>query len=52
METHLQISVPQKLPELEQRLVNLNTGVENVVKSVIEEFSVDVQIDEDSVLNK
>ncbi|KAI5662108.1 hypothetical protein M9H77_21431 [Catharanthus roseus] len=42
----------EKLPELEQRLVNLNTGVENVVKSVIEEFSVDVQIDEDSVLNK
>lgn len=42
----------QKLPELEKRLMSLTTGAENVVKSVIQEFSVDVRIDEDSVLNK
>lgn len=42
----------QKLPELEKRLMSLMTGAENVVKSVIQEFSVDVRIDEDSVLNK
>lgn len=32
--------------------MSLMTGAENVVKSVIQEFSVDVRIDEDSVLNK
>lgn len=42
----------EKLPELEQRLVSLNNGEEKAVKSVIEEFSVDVQIDEESILNK
>lgn len=42
----------EKLPELEKRLISLKTGAANVVKSVIQEFSVDVQIDEDSVLNK
>ncbi|KAL3508948.1 hypothetical protein ACH5RR_028349 [Cinchona calisaya] len=42
----------EKLPELEKRLVSLNTGAEAAVKSTIEEFSIDVQIDEESVLNK
>ena len=42
----------QKLPELEKRLVSLNNGAETAVKSTIEEFSTDVQIDEESVLNK
>ncbi|XP_052207497.1 3-hydroxyisobutyryl-CoA hydrolase-like protein 5 [Diospyros lotus] len=42
----------QKLPELENRLISLNTGDQNAVKSVIEEFTVEVQINEDSVLNK
>ncbi|KAJ6337158.1 hypothetical protein OIU76_006933 [Salix suchowensis] len=50
MATHF---VPlEKLPELEKRLISLNSGDENAVKSVIEEFSVDVQLDEGSVLNK
>lgn len=43
--------VYQKLPELEKRLISLNSGNENAVRSVIEEFSV-VQPDEDSVLKK
>lgn len=42
----------QKLPELEKRLISLNSGNKNAVKSAIEEFSVEVQLDEDSVLNK
>lgn len=42
----------EKLPELESRLISLNTGDQNAVKSVIEEFTVEVQINEDSVLNK
>ncbi|CAK9141055.1 unnamed protein product [Ilex paraguariensis] len=41
-----------KLPELEKRLISLNTGDENAVKSTIEEFSVSVQTDEESILNK
>lgn len=50
MATHF---VPfEKLPELEKRLISLNSGDENAVKSVIEEFSVDIQPDEDSVLTK
>ncbi|KAB5568416.1 hypothetical protein DKX38_002209 [Salix brachista] len=50
MATHF---VPlEKLPELEKRLISLNSGDENAVRSVIEEFSVDVQLDEGSVLNK
>ncbi|KAJ4975321.1 hypothetical protein NE237_000427 [Protea cynaroides] len=40
------------LPELEKRLISLNSGDKNAVKSVIEEFSVDVQPDEDSILHK
>ncbi|KAA8526196.1 hypothetical protein F0562_008065 [Nyssa sinensis] len=42
----------EKLPELEKRLISLNSGDENAVKSAIEEFSINVQIDEESVLNK
>nr|XP_027065098.1 3-hydroxyisobutyryl-CoA hydrolase-like protein 5 isoform X3 [Coffea arabica] len=42
----------EKLPELEKRLVSLNNGAETAVKSTIEEFSSDVQIDEESVLKK
>ncbi|XP_059452356.1 3-hydroxyisobutyryl-CoA hydrolase-like protein 5 [Corylus avellana] len=42
----------EKLPELEKRLISLNSGNKNAVKSAIEEFSVEVQLDEDSVLNK
>lgn len=40
------------MPELEKRLISLNSGDENAVKSAIEEFSVDVQLEEESVLNK
>lgn len=32
--------------------MRLNSGEKNAVKAVIEEFSVNVDIDEDSVLNK
>ncbi|KAG2712676.1 hypothetical protein I3760_04G137300 [Carya illinoinensis] len=42
----------EKLPVLEKRLISLNSGDKNAVKSAIEEFSVDVQLDENSVLNK
>lgn len=42
----------EKLPELEKRLVSLNNGAETAVRSTIEEFSSDVQIDEESVLSK
>nr|GMC72669.1 3-hydroxyisobutyryl-CoA hydrolase-like protein 5 [Ipomoea batatas] len=50
MATHF---VPlDKLPELEKRLLDLNTGDENAIRSAIEEFSVAVQVDEESVLNK
>ncbi|CAH9143204.1 unnamed protein product [Cuscuta epithymum] len=41
-----------KLPELEKRLLNLNSGNENAIRSAIEEFSTSVQLDEGSVLNK
>ncbi|KAG9153918.1 hypothetical protein Leryth_006024 [Lithospermum erythrorhizon] len=41
-----------KLPELEQCLVSLNTAEESVVKSVIEEFSMDADVDEGSILSK
>ncbi|KAI3733550.1 hypothetical protein L6452_12993 [Arctium lappa] len=48
--THL---VPlDKLSALENRLVSLNSGSESAVKAAIEEFSLDVQIGEESVLNK
>ncbi|KAK4777448.1 hypothetical protein SAY87_017635 [Trapa incisa] len=42
----------EKLSELEKRLISLNSGDEAAVKSVIEEFSVEVQLDEGSVLSK
>ncbi|XP_058208718.1 3-hydroxyisobutyryl-CoA hydrolase-like protein 5 [Rhododendron vialii] len=42
----------EKLLELEKKLISLNSGDVNAVNSVIEEFSVEVQIDEESVLNK
>ncbi|KAL0362540.1 UNVERIFIED_CONTAM: 3-hydroxyisobutyryl-CoA hydrolase-like protein 5 [Sesamum calycinum] len=42
----------EKLAELEKRLISLNSGEDNAVNSAIEEFSVNVQIDENSVLNK
>jgi hypothetical protein len=42
----------QKLEELEKCLLNLDSGDESAVRAVIEEFSTDVQPDEDSVLNK
>ncbi|KAL5791697.1 hypothetical protein ACOSP7_000291 [Xanthoceras sorbifolium] len=42
----------EKLPELEKRLISLNTGDETSVKSAIEEYSEEVQIDGESVLNK
>ncbi|KAF8391103.1 hypothetical protein HHK36_023403 [Tetracentron sinense] len=42
----------EKLPELEKRLIGLNSGDEHQVKSVIEEFSLDVQPDEESILHK
>ncbi|KAL4574118.1 hypothetical protein LXL04_020942 [Taraxacum kok-saghyz] len=48
--THL---VPlDKLSMLESRLVSLNSGDEEAVKSAIEEFSLSVQISEESVLSK
>jgi 3-hydroxyisobutyryl-CoA hydrolase len=40
------------LEELEKRLLNFDTGDESAVRAVIEEFSTDVQPDEDSILNK
>ncbi|CAN4075486.1 unnamed protein product [Withania somnifera] len=42
----------EKLPELEKHLLSLNTDDEAVVRSAINEFSRDVQIDEESVLKK
>lgn len=42
----------QKLGELEKRLISLNSHDENSVRSAIEEFSSDVQLDEDSVLKR
>lgn len=46
------IKLKQKLPELEKQLVSLSKGDKEAVKSVIEEFSSEVQIDADSILNK
>lgn len=42
----------EKMPELEKRLMCLNSGDRNAIKSAIEEFSLDVKVDEESVLNK
>ncbi|XP_073155266.1 3-hydroxyisobutyryl-CoA hydrolase-like protein 5 [Henckelia pumila] len=41
----------EKLPELEKRLIGLNSGEENAVKPIIDELSITSQIDENSVLN-
>lgn len=41
----------EKLPELEKRLTSLNSGDKNVVKATIEEFSIQVQPGEKSVLH-
>ena len=40
------------MSELEKRLMCFNSGDCNAVKSAIEEFSLDVKLDEESVLNK
>ncbi|XP_074307765.1 3-hydroxyisobutyryl-CoA hydrolase-like protein 5 [Silene latifolia] len=48
--THLVPS--EKLSELEQALVSLNKGDKDQVKSVIEQFSSEAQVDADSILNK
>uniref|UniRef100_A0A7N0ZWN7 3-hydroxyisobutyryl-CoA hydrolase n=1 Tax=Kalanchoe fedtschenkoi TaxID=63787 RepID=A0A7N0ZWN7_KALFE len=42
----------EKLSELEKRLIALNSGDESLVKSLIEEFSENVEIDENSVLKR
>ncbi|KAG1367951.1 3-hydroxyisobutyryl-CoA hydrolase-like protein 5 [Cocos nucifera] len=42
----------EKLQELEKRLLSLDSGDEDKVRLVIEEFSAAVQPDEESVLNK
>ncbi|KAK3023747.1 hypothetical protein RJ639_044456 [Escallonia herrerae] len=42
----------EKFPELEKRLVSLNSGDEAAVKTAIEEFSKHVQIEEESILSK
>lgn len=42
----------EKIGELEKRLISLNSGDENAVRSVIEEFSSAVKLNEDSILNK
>ncbi|EEF35736.1 3-hydroxyisobutyryl-CoA hydrolase-like protein 5 isoform X2 [Ricinus communis] len=42
----------EKMPELEKHLISLNSGDEKAVKSVLEEFSIDVQLEKESILNK
>ncbi|XP_059663347.1 3-hydroxyisobutyryl-CoA hydrolase-like protein 5 isoform X2 [Cornus florida] len=42
----------EMLPELEKRLISLNSGDKNAMRSAIEEFSINVQIEEESVLSK
>lgn len=42
----------EKIPELEKHLVSLNSGNADAVKSTIEEFSVEVKPNKDSILNK
>lgn len=48
----LTFPVYQKIAELEKRLISLNSGDENVVRSVIEEFSSEIKVDGESILNK
>eukprot|EP01018_Ginkgo_biloba_P025312 Gb_09947 [translate_table: standard] len=42
----------EKLPELEKCLIDLNSGDKNVVRATIEEFSLQVQPGEKSILHK
>ncbi|PKU66743.1 3-hydroxyisobutyryl-CoA hydrolase-like protein 5 [Dendrobium catenatum] len=42
----------EKLKELENRLLSLNSADENTVSNVIEEFSIDVLPEEETILNK
>lgn len=42
----------EKLDELEKRLLSLNSGDESTIKNVIDEFSVDVLPEEETILNK
>lgn len=42
----------EKMNELEQHLLRINSGDKNRVKAGIEDFSVNVELDVDSVLNK
>lgn len=42
----------EKLQELENRLLSLNSGNETAIRTVIEEFSLSVQPEEGSILNK
>ncbi|XP_021724582.1 3-hydroxyisobutyryl-CoA hydrolase-like protein 5 [Chenopodium quinoa] len=42
----------EKLSELEKQLISLNKGDKDAVKSLIEEFSSEVQLDAGSILNK
>ena len=42
----------QKLADLEERLVGLDSGEMDVVRSTVEEFSEKVDLDKDSILNK
>lgn len=42
----------EKIGELEKRLIGLNSGKEERVKAVIEEFSEEAKVDDDSVLTK
>jgi len=44
--------VYQKIGELEKRLISLNSGDENAIRSLNEEFSSEVNLDEESILNK
>jgi 3-hydroxyisobutyryl-CoA hydrolase len=41
-----------KMPELEKRLISLNSGEETAVKSAIEEFSEKTDLENESILNK
>ncbi|KAK7304988.1 hypothetical protein VNO77_42885 [Canavalia gladiata] len=42
----------EKIVELENCLISLNSGDENAVRSVIEEFSSDVKLGDESILNR
>lgn len=42
----------EKLEEIEKELLSLNSGDENAVRDLLEKFSLDVQPDEESILNK